>query len=191
MKISRICAAMLLFVLGSVMAFADGINDPKIIVRGAGGSLVAGRCEQCQGVGLNFNFTVPESGTGSLFFTNTSGQDWTSLALIEKGVPAADVKCNSEFFSSCTTKTLKNGSVEIFLSGVRDGALNRDRGIANGQSFSIAFSCVKQSCWPGGLTFSAHANVGAVPEPGTIALMVTGLGALISRRKTWKNRWNS
>ncbi|MFZ0798873.1 MAG: PEP-CTERM sorting domain-containing protein, partial [Terriglobales bacterium] len=64
-------------------------------------------------------------------------------------------------------------------------------GILNGQSFSITFSCVNKSCWPGGLNFNGRANVSSVPEPGTIALMITGLGALVSRRKTWKNRWNS
>jgi hypothetical protein len=191
MKISQICAVALLLVIGSVMAFADGINDPKIIIRGAGsGDLVQGHCSQCVDVGLNFKFSVPESGSGALFFTNTSGQNWNSLALIEKGEPAADIKCSSNLFASCTTKTLRNGSVEILLSGVKSGALNKGQGIRNGQSFSIAFSCIKDSCWPGGLTFGGHANAGTVPEPGTIALMVTGVVGLVSRRKVWKNRWN-
>jgi PEP-CTERM motif len=191
MKISQICAIFLMLVVGSVMAFADGINDPKIIVRGAGsGNIAQGHCEQCVDVGLNFQFSVPESGSGSLFFTNTSGQNWNSLTLIEKGEPAADIKCSSNLFSSCSVKTLKNGSVEIFLANVKN-SLNRSGGIRNGQSFSIAFSCIKESCWPGGLTFQGHANAGTVPEPGTIALMVTGVVGLVSRRKVWKNRWNS
>jgi len=192
MKISQICAVALLLAVGSVMAFADGINDPKIIIKGAGGGdLVAGHCPQCIGVGMNFNFSVPQSGSGTLFFTNTSGVNWTSLTLIEKGEPAADIKCSTSLFSSCTTKTLKNGSVEILLSGVGGHALNKDAGIRNGQSFSMVFACVGQSCWPGGMTFSGHANVAAVPEPGTIALMVTGLVGMVSRRKVWKNRFNS
>jgi len=195
MKTSQICAVALLLVVGSVMAFADGINDPQIIIHGAGsGGSAPFTCpphQTCKGVGLNFSFTVPPSGTGKLFFTNTSGVNWTSLALIEQGhvVPAADIKCSSYVFSSCTVSTLKNGNVEILLSNT-NGPLNKDKGILAGQSFSIAFACVNKSCWPGGLNFGGHANM-SVPEPGTMALMMTGLGALVSRRKTWKNRWNS
>ncbi len=196
MKISQLCALALLFALGSVMAFADGINDPQIIIHGVSGSAGPQTCPPsgCQGVGVSFSFTVPPSGTGTLFFTNKSGVNWTSLALIEVckngscPVPAADIKCHSYLFESCTSETLKNGNVEILLAGVK-GSLNPDKGIRNGQSFSISFSCVGKSCWPGGLSFTGHANM--VPEPGTIALMVTGLGALVSRRKTWKNRWTS
>jgi hypothetical protein len=111
------------------------------------------------------------------------------LALVEKGVPAVDIKCHSNLFGSCTTETLKSGAVEIFLSISK--ADNPNQGIKNGQTFGISFNCIKQDCWPGGLSFGGHANGASVPEPGTIALMVTGLGALVSRRKMWKNRWNS
>ena len=200
MKTSKICALALLLIVGSVLAFADGINDPQIIVHGVGsGGSGPQTCPPggCQGVGLNFNFSVPPSGSGTLYFTNTSGVNWTSLALIEVckngscPVPAVDIKCHSYLFESCKTETLKDGNVEILLSGVKGGSLNPDKGIRNGSSFSITFACVGKSCWPGGLNFNGHANVGTVPEPGTIALMVTGLGTLVSRRKNWKNRWNS
>jgi hypothetical protein len=190
MKISQLCGIALLLMVGSMMAFADGIKDPKIIIKGVAQSLA--QCPQCQGVGLNFGFTVPESGSGTLFFTNTSGKNWTSLALIETGEPAADISCHSNLFASCTTQTLKNGSVEILLSN-GGKAQWKDQGIHNGQNFGISFNCLNKSCWPGGLSFNGHANpaVGAVPEPGTIALMVTGLVGVISRRKTWKNRFNA
>jgi hypothetical protein len=187
MKISRICAYALLLVVGSVMAFADGINDPKIIIQGVNGGATPLSCRQgCQNVGVNFSFTIPKSGKGFLFFTNTSGKNWTSLTLIEKGVPANAISCTQSLFLSCTTKTLKDGSVEILLSGIKGGQ-NPRNGILNGQSFDIGFACVGQSCWTnGGSTMSGHA--GTVPEPGTVALMVTGLGALVSRRKVWKSR---
>ncbi len=190
MKTSQICACVLLLVVGSAIAFADGINDPKIIIQSASSaSIPLGSCEGCKNVGLNFTFGVPAGGTGNLFFTNASGVNWTSLTLVEIGhqVPASAINCSSTLFMSCTATNLKNGNVAIVLSGIK-GSDNPDRGIGNGQSFSIGFSCVGKSCWPGGLNFGGHANTTTVPEPGTIALMVTGLGAMVSRRKLWKNR---
>jgi hypothetical protein len=189
MKISQICACALLLLVGSVMAFADGINDPKIIIQGVGGGGSPMLCpsQGCTGVGVNFSFKIPKFGHGFLFFTNASGKNWTSLALIEKGVSASAISCTQDLFLSCTTKTLKDGSVEILLSGVK-GGLNPQKGILNGQNFDIGFVCVApHSCWTnGGSTMTAHA--GTAPEPGTVALMVTGLGAIVSRRKMWKRR---
>ncbi|HLX84429.1 MAG TPA: PEP-CTERM sorting domain-containing protein [Terriglobales bacterium] len=191
MKISQICAVVMLLVVGSVLAFADGIHDPKIVIHGVnGGNGPLETCPPagCTDVGFNFNFSVPKFGTGQVFFTNDSGKNWTSLTLVENGVPAADISCVQTEFLNCSTKTLQNGSVEIILSGVRGGT-NPRNGILNGQSFVIQFSCVGNSCWPGGTGFSGHAS--AAPEPGTVALMVTGLGALISRRKQLLSRLRS
>jgi hypothetical protein len=196
MKIYQVCAVALLLAMGSAMAFADSINDPKIIVRGVSGSNSQDRSadscgkHNCTDVGLNFSFTIPKGGEGNLFFTNTSGKNWTSLTLIETGEPAADISCATSVFLNCTTKTLKNGSVEILLAGVRTrGALNSLAGIPNGGSFAISFIC-KGGCWiNGGSTVTAHA--GTVPEPETVALMITGLGAIFSRRKLWRNRFRA
>ena len=60
MKITQICALVLLVVVGSAVAFADGIHDPKVIVHGVTGDLPL-HCgpNGCQGVGLNFSFTIP------------------------------------------------------------------------------------------------------------------------------------
>ena len=190
MKISQVCAVALVLVVGSVMAFADGI-DPKVIINGVNSnSDVTCPPSGCEGVGTNFTFAVPKRGSGTLYFTNTSGVTWTSLALIETGhqIPASAISCSSNLFSSCTEKALGNGNVEILLSAAKCGY---NKGIQNGQSFSIKFARDGAGSWPGGLSFSGHANVATVPEPGTIALMVTGLGALVSRRKMWKNRLNS
>jgi hypothetical protein len=186
MKISQICAFALLLVVGSVMAFADGINDPKIIIRGVNGGGSPLNCRQgCQNVGVNFNFKIPKSGKGFLFFTNTSGKNWTSLTLIETGVPASAISCAQSLFLSCTARTV-GGSVEIILSGIK-GGLNPRKGILNGQSFDIGFACVGQSCWTNGGSVM-YGQAGTAPEPGTVALMVTGLGAIMSRRKMWKSR---
>lgn len=196
MKTNRVLALSLIVLLCSAAAFANGIKDPRVIIHGvAGGGGAPGilsQCppEGCTNVGMDFNFDVPQHGTGNLFFTNASGKNWTSLTLIEKGVPAADVSCAQNLFLSCTVKTLENGAVAIVLAGIaHKGELNPKNGIPAGSSFVIDLACVKGNCWPKGLEFTAHAT--AAPEPGTIALMVTGLGALVSRRKLWKNRFNS
>lgn len=192
MKTSRIFALIALVLVFSMAALADGIKDPKIIIRSAqgGGARPLAHCppEGCTNVGINFTFSVPEKGDGhQLFFTNTSGRNWTSLTLIEKGVPASDVSCAQSLFISCTISTLENGATEIVLSGVAGkGQLNPRNGIPDGSSFMIGFGCVKGNCWPHGLEFTAHA--GTVPEPGTVALMVTGLSAIVSRRKKWLSR---
>jgi hypothetical protein len=187
MKISRLCLLVVLSLLCTSLAFADGIKDPKIIIHGVsgGGSPGYGHCGggSCTNVGMNFEFSVPKHGSGTLYFTNASGKNWTSLKLIEKGVPAEAISCAQSLFLSCSVRTLDNGSVEILLAGIKGG--NPRNGIANGASFSIGFACVDGNCWPGGLNFSGHA--GAAPEPGTIALMVTGVGAILSRRKRWKS----
>jgi hypothetical protein len=192
MKNTRIFTLVALVLLCSVAALADGIKDPKIIIRGVqgGGAGPLAHCppQGCTNVGINFTFSVPEKGEGhQLFFTNASGKNWTSLTLIEKGVPAANVSCAQSLFTSCTISTLENGSVKIVLSGIKHkGQFNPKNGIPAGSSFLIGFGCVQGNCWPHGLEFTAHA--GTVPEPGTIALMVTGLSAIVSRRKKWLSR---
>ena len=194
MKISRLYALVVVVLLSSLAAFASSVNDPKVIIHGVDSGTnapsVFAHCppQGCTSVGMNFSFNVPQKGTGTLFFTNASGKNWTSLTLIESGVPAAAVSCSQALFLSCTVKTLQNGSVAIVLAGVK-GAHNPQVGIPAGANFAITFACVNGGCWPKGLPFTGQA--GAVPEPGTMALLITGVGAIFSRRKTWKNRWNS
>ncbi|MFZ3340006.1 MAG: PEP-CTERM sorting domain-containing protein [Terriglobales bacterium] len=193
-KISQVCAFALIMIVASTLAFGDGIQDPKVIVKGAGGGNVAqGRCPQCVPVGFNFSFTIPESGSGSLFFTNDSGKAWNSLKLIESGVPAADVSCHSSLFASCSVTTLQNGSVEILLTNGGGRHNNRGSGIAEGGNFQVQFACVKGNCWPGGIQITGKGSVGTVPEPATLALMITGIGVIFSRRKVKvrQNRFNA
>jgi hypothetical protein len=185
-KISRISALTVLVLLLASAAFADSFTDPKIIIQGVNGGSFFNTCPPggCEPVGTKFSFTSPAQGSGKLFFTNASGKDWTSLRLIESGVPAGAITCIQGLFTSCTVKTLKNGATEILLSGVAGGD-NPHHGIRAGQSFAIGFKCDGKDCWPGGLAFHAIANA---PEPATIALMTTGVAAIVSRRKRWKRR---
>lgn len=158
MTISRVC--VLFAFLALLPPFSYG--NPKVIIKGTDGSAdPQQKCQKCVPVGINFNFTSPPSGSGTLYFTNASNKDWISLALIEKVEPPDHAVCGSAFFSSCTVTRLKNGNVEILYSGVGQNY----PGITNGQNFTMVFSCVhKVHCWPGGLSFSAHAGTNQKSE---------------------------
>ena len=189
MKISRICALVLLVVVGSAVAFADSINDPKVIINGSVTGTPCGNHHNCRDIAnLNFNFKIPPSGNGILYFTNETGQNWTSLSLVlnPKGLNMSDFSCGSELFQSCKVQTLKDGDIRIQFTGVIGGKWPAD-GIPNGTSFFVRLEC-SPSCWPSG-SIGVHANnpngTGA-PEPTTMALMMTGAGMIFSRRKFWK-----
>jgi hypothetical protein len=182
----------MLLVVVSAMAFADGIKDPTVIVKGLGGNgFLSGDGCQYTCASFIFNFSTPSQEPGTLDFTNATNVTWTSLTLVERGnsVPLADITCfTSSMFTNCTralTGHGPGGHPELIFSG--------GTGIAPGANFAIGFGCDKKTgaCWPGGVSFGGYANKPngiSTPEPGTLALMVTGVGALVSRRKQWKNR---
>jgi hypothetical protein len=168
--------SMKAFALGMVIAVcavalhADSF-DPRIIVRDPIGCPT----NNCVPVGLTFTFSAPSSGSGVLHFINVSGVTMNSLILTETGVAAANISCSANVFS-CGVVAFGQTGAKIVLT-----ALGAGGGIPAGNSFEIILSCVNETCWPGGQQFQAAAN--AVPEPGTIALMLTGVGALFTRRK--------
>ena len=164
-------AIVLVIAMCAAFAHADSITDPTIIIRDP-------PCGQgCTPVGMNFAFGTPADGTGALFFNNASGLDWFNLKLTESGVDASAITCVTDVFANCSVSTA-NGFTTILLSGLGSGFT----GIGAGQNFSIVFGCESGECqpWPGDLDFTATANV---PEPGTMALLFTGIGTIVARRK--------
>jgi hypothetical protein len=169
--------ACILFVF-AFAAHADSVaDDPRIIVRDPA-------CPQygcTQVTGTTFEMNVPESGTGALFFTNSSGAAWYNLQLVETGVPADLVSCITDAFVNCTVSTV-NGITTIFLAGIIDCFT----GIPDGANFEIIFGCTNGRCnpWPSGLAFSAAANVA---EPSAIAMLLLSLGTIVAGL-TWRQR---
>src|ERR1700681_4193299 len=161
MKTIRTFTQVALFVLCSLATLAQS-KDPKIIIQGVSGSGLRAfsQCppEGCTQVGVTFGFTVNHNGNPPLFFNNASGLNWISLTLTESGVAAADVSCAQTLFLSCTVTAQEDGSAKIVMSGIRGPNLRK--GILAGADFPIGFGCVKGSCWPRGLSFTAQAGTG-------------------------------
>lgn len=168
----KTCVLGIVIALSAVAARANGI-DPGIIIRDPVGC-PSGSCVPI--TGTSFSFSVPIGGFGLLHFLNASGVTWTSLILTEVGVPAINVACSSDVFSCAVVAFGQNGA-KIVLT-----AINGLPGIPNGNSFEIILGCLNGQCplWPGGLDFTAVANV---PEPGTLALLLTGAGVIFTRRR--------
>jgi len=157
----------IMLVLSCVAVLANSTSDPRIIIKDP---ICAS--SGCTRVGKHFSFTSPAGGSGTLFFTNSSGVSWKSLELIESAIAASAIICHSNAFTHCNVTTSASGVTTIFLSQVGHGF----RGIGAGHHFSITFGH-----WPAsGVEFTAVANV---PEPATFALFVSGLGVIIFRRR--------
>lgn len=168
MKNIRTVVLILFVVSCALAAFGNSAPDPIIKIKDPGCSSNCGDI-----FSTHFSFFTPPSGSGFLTFTNHTGVNWSSLELIESAVPASAITCLSDLFH-CNVFS-SNGSTIILLT---TGA-GKFSGITNGMTFQIGFQC-KNGCWPGNERFTAIANV---PEPGTIALVLTGIGGIISRRK--------
>ena len=167
--------------------FADSNHDPKIIIGDPA-------CSGCSSVTSNhFSFTLPTTQgsffTGTLQFQNNSGKTWYSLFLTESVVPWFDVTCQTNaFFNYCvpvaSSKTNPNQTTIEFLNIEP----NPRSGILNGGVFSLGFKPVHGNAWPSGTNFDGKANAAVVPEPASLTLFVSGIGALIARRRLLKSR---
>jgi hypothetical protein len=159
--------ALIALLLCSTWVLAD---DPRVHVDDPMGSFTP--------VGLSFSFTSNGTGGGDFSFTNTSGVAFTSLEINAAApMPPAPITCGGNAFAVCfQQESLTEGGFATidFFGGP---------GIANGHAFSIDLGA---SGWTPNATFTAFANGthGTTPEPGMLALVATGIGALWLRIKT-------
>ncbi len=132
--------------------------------------------------GMSFSFTgigvIPPCSAGAsdvarCDFLNESGVDWTSLTLSINPV-SEQVLCASLFgYDSCA---VQQGSAQL-TSVLR---FSGGPGIRAGELLTFS-----GSGWPTVTTFTAVVNdvPGGIPEPSTIALMLSGIAVIATLRR--------
>ncbi len=164
----------MVFLIATASAFANTVVDPGVIIRDR-------KCgSTCASVGLSFSLTSTANNGGVFDFKNVSGTNWFNLKLTEKGVPASAISCRTNIFATCKVTTNASGLTSIFVSGTSASL----PGVPNLKGFRIELHCPAgaSNCgpWPAGVKINGLANV---PETGTVAMVATGIVALINRRR--------
>ena len=185
METRRFIFLLALLLLFGVGAWADTVPiDPQIIIVGRGdptpifGLTFPVPFGSCAGTGLESEFCFEG--------INFSGVDWTNLALMitppDPSTAIGALSCSSDLFALNNCSGMVGGPGEtlfvLFLQGTGPGIPTEP--IDFDPPFAIGFSL-----FPTGTTVSAAANV---PEPGTMALFLTGVGALVARRRLRNGR---
>lgn len=172
MKASRFLLPLLLL---SVIAVADTLPDPRILIIPGGGST------PLTSLNFDFNLSGPSSPctetsvtpvpTWDCAFVNVSGVPWTSLKLVIS--PAqAPLNCTAEpYFAQCTADP-EGGLSVLFFNGSIPNSDSEEQDLAH---FVLEFEGFQSDTGIAG-----QANV---PEPGTLLLLSSGIAGLIARRK--------
>jgi hypothetical protein len=132
---------------------------------------------------IDFGFNLPSGGLGQFVITNETIFTWKYLSLTGPALAhvAGPISCSSNLFANCSVSTFNGGGVRILFSGLGSGFT----GILPGENFSFTFGCSAGPCtWKGNQPiYGFMASTTATPEPGTIALMLTGIAAIAKARR--------
>ena len=158
---------------------------------------------------LSGGFTVNPTATNEVFyFCNLTGVNWTTLLMVihtDPQLPLSQIICGTSAFLKCDLTENTPGVIDAFFydaprssefGGIDDdwgefehefdcpGTDVTGAGVPFGCEFIVDMSCPEcsadQQHWPSGTTATGYANV---PEPYSAALVVSGLGTWMLRRK--------
>ena len=168
-------------ILCAGMARANPVNNLELSVNSLSGCLGGSFCFGWDPTASAIGFTISSSsGTYQLYAVNTGGLPYrnleiTSLLLVISAT-GIDITCASNIFANCSVTDHPHGTWVSFSDGR----------ILPGQYFSLNFGCSSGTCsWPAGTSVTAFSGTN-VPEPGSMALILTGIGAILTRRELWK-----
>jgi hypothetical protein len=196
MRFARfVCVAVLLMWFGDLAHADTAPVYPKMQV----GDPTCG--VECTIVtGTSFTFSSNVSGGGFLTFENESDSSWSSLLIETTGIAANTVNASSNLFSNPVLVYNIGDLLVIYFSGVsapgcEEGCFPGIPNISDQNVFTINLNDDigefpnqdpnGSGGWGPNLAFTGDANVPAppVPEPATLTLMVTGLGAFLAKKK--------
>lgn len=171
--------ALALFVLAVASSATANTVDPSIIVQNnpgpIGTNLIPGTTFSfITPDGFSCNFTSPAPSTNDCAVRNTNPglATWTAVDFdISQNILASLVSCGGgPFFASCVVTNDPDGTVDVSFTGGLGIPVNTEAliGIAG---------------WDVNTTFDATITLSSVPEPGTLALLLTGGGFFLARRR--------
>jgi hypothetical protein len=141
-------------------------------------------------VGLTFHFVTNASGGGFFTFTNASDVNWFSVDFRVRERTGTTITCApGPFFRTCSNSVLSsNPGTTLFDIGFENPT---EGGIAVGSSFTVDLNDLingkpntnpnGRGQWERATPFDAIANQAetAVPEPGTLALLLGAFGLFL------------
>lgn len=182
--LQRVLFTVFGLVLCAAIARADSINNLELSVNRLTACPTGASCFGWAPDSSAISFSLPNSGGTYKFYAVNIGTipysnlEITSLRLFLP-MTGLNLTCSSSIFANCAVTNPYANTTLVSFSGGK---------IIPGQYFLLDFGCASGICsWPDGTNVTAVWGTNA-PEPGSMALVLTGIGAILARWRLWRIR---